>query len=233
MQIDVHHLVRQGGADVAAVVLETVVELDEVLGPRRQFDVGRVLHLAEADDHPGVGQAQMLHHRAGDPLHSEVEVLVIVEGDVYGEHAQPEGVHRVVGEPFVERGDRAADRLQMRKAVLDIAPRHRHAITPVLLGRPAPRRRRRRLRDVAPTLRARTDSPDAAGAEGRGGDGRRGGGGADVAGGVGEAGRTRWEAAVRGRKWGGACRHVAGKPPLSHRSPRPHNHRALHGPIPP
>ena len=74
----------QRGADVRAVLLEAVVELDEVLGSRGEFDVRGVFHLAEGDHHPGVRQPQVPHHRAGDPLRPQMQVLGLVEGHIDG-----------------------------------------------------------------------------------------------------------------------------------------------------
>ena len=129
MQIDVHHLVGEGRADVPAVGAETVVQLDEVLGPGGEFDVRRLLHLPEADDHPGVRQPVVPHQLTRHPLRPQIQVVGVAERHVGGDHAGPEHLDGVVRQPLVQRGDGGPHRLQMRIAVLDRSV-VRHARTP-------------------------------------------------------------------------------------------------------
>ncbi|OAR24239.1 hypothetical protein A8W25_17525 [Streptomyces sp. ERV7] len=119
MQQHMRDLVRQRRPDVPAVAPEAVVELDEVLRPRGQFDRRRVLHLAEPDDHPGVRQMQVLDQRAGHPLGAQMEVVVVGEGDVGGQDARRVPLDPVVRKPPVQRGDRRPYGVDVRKPMDD------------------------------------------------------------------------------------------------------------------
>lgn len=130
MQQHMHDLVGQGRADVPAVGSEAVVQLDEVLRARGEFDARRVLHLAEAHDHPGVRQAQMLDQGAGDALRAEMQVVLVGEGHVARQHARRVGAHALGREPSVQRGDRGPHGVEVRIAVHDLAVFRHHVPYP-------------------------------------------------------------------------------------------------------
>ncbi|PZT69734.1 hypothetical protein DN402_25915 [Streptomyces sp. SW4] len=129
VQIHVHHLVGEGGADVPAMGAEPVVQLDEVLRSGGQFDVGRVGHLPERHDQAGIGEPVVPHQLARHPLRPEIQVVRVAERHVGGGHAGRERPHGVVGQPPVQRRDGLPHRLQVRKPVLH-RPAVRHAPTP-------------------------------------------------------------------------------------------------------
>jgi hypothetical protein len=52
-----------------------------------------MVHLAEADDHPGVRQPQMVHQGARDALRAEVQVVLVGEGHIRGHDAGRVGEH--------------------------------------------------------------------------------------------------------------------------------------------
>ena len=119
---------RFASADVPAMGAEPVVQLHEVLGARGEFDVRRVRHLTEADDHARVRQPVVPHHLARHPLGPQIQIVLVAEGHVDGGDARREGADGLQGEAPVQRGDRRPHRVQVRIAVLHGSVPHRSAV---------------------------------------------------------------------------------------------------------
>lgn len=89
-----------------------------------------MVHLAKAHHHPGVRQPQMLDQRVGDALGAEMEIVLVGEGDVGGQHARRVGVHTVGRDPLVQSGDRRPHGVEVRIAVYDLAVLRHHVPYP-------------------------------------------------------------------------------------------------------